>query len=122
MRLSHKVREHRNSRVILAQRTGSTQMRPLGRLYPASMIVRARGLHEIVARNLRAERAAQRLRQADVADRSAGRLSRTQIANLESGARRVDLDDLPVLCEALGITLRELLEGADTRTRKALGL
>ena len=60
--------------------------------------------------------------QADVADRSGGRLSRTQIANLESGARRVDLDDLPVLCEALGITLRELLEGADTRTRKALGL
>ena len=57
-----------------------------------------------------------------MADGGGGRLSRTQIANREYGARRVDLDDLPVLCEALGITLRELLEGADTRTRKALGL
>jgi Transposase, Mutator family len=49
----------------------------------------------VVARNLRAIRAANRMRQTDVADATAGRLTRYQIAAIETGTRKVDLDDLP---------------------------
>jgi DNA-binding Xre family transcriptional regulator len=86
---------------------------------PVMAIMRQRGLHAVVARNLRAIRAANRMRQADVADATAGRLTRDQIAAIETGTRKVDLDDLPALCQALGVGLAELLAGTDQEARAA---
>jgi DNA-binding Xre family transcriptional regulator len=86
---------------------------------PVMAIMRQRGLHAVVARNLRAIRAANRMRQTDVADATAGRLTRHQIAAIETGSRKVDLDDLPAICQALGVGLAELLAGTDHEARAA---
>jgi transcriptional regulator with XRE-family HTH domain len=93
----------------------------LARFYalPVMAIMRQHGLHAVVARNLRAMRAANRMRQADVADATAGRLTRHQIAAIETGTRKVDLDDLPAICQALGVGLVELLAGSDQEARAA---
>jgi hypothetical protein len=41
---------------------------------------------------------------------------------VETGTRRLNADELPDLCAALGVTLSRLLTDADPADRAALGL
>lgn len=77
-------------------------------------------LSAIVARNLAAERVRHRWTQAQLADRLG--VTRGAVSTWETGARLVGLDLLVPLCRALGITLAELLRGADPDDLSALGL
>lgn len=77
-------------------------------------------LSPIIARNARAIRAAQQLRQVDVAAR--GGVSRTQLSVIESGERRISAEDILALCAGLGVGLRDLLDGIDEQDARTLGL
>ena len=77
-------------------------------------------LSRIVARNVRARRAALRLRQVDVAERAG--MARSVLSVLEGERRRVTLDDALALCRGLGVTLPMLLEGAEADDLETLGL
>lgn len=68
-------------------------------------------LGAVVANNVRAERARRHWRQEDLAERLGW--SRGSIGHLESGRRRPSVADLPPLCAAFGITLADLVRGAD---------
>lgn len=59
---------------------------------------------------VRAERARRRMTQAQLAERLGWAPS--TLADLEGGRRQVRLDDLPLLCEALDVSLRKLLADA----------
>jgi transcriptional regulator with XRE-family HTH domain len=75
---------------------------------------------DVVSANVRAERARLRLTQRQLAERlgwSVGTLS-----DLEAGRRRPAVDDLPWLCEALGVTLVDLLSRANPDDLRRLGL
>jgi transcriptional regulator with XRE-family HTH domain len=74
----------------------------------------------VVAANVRALRARLRLRQRDVAER--GGFSVTQISLIEGERRRVAVDDLAGLCRGLGVSLADLLDGADPRDLRDMGL
>lgn len=78
------------------------------------------GLSAIAAGNVRALRAKARLRQEDVARRAG--MSRAVLASIETERRRVNLDDSVALCVALGVSLKELLDGASDEQLAALGL
>jgi transcriptional regulator with XRE-family HTH domain len=78
------------------------------------------GLSQIVARNARAQRAALRLRQTDVAKRAG--MARSVLSVLEGERRRVTLDDALALCRGLDMTLAELLDGASAEDRRRLGI
>ena len=67
-------------------------------------------LDELVAGNVRAARARLKLRQEDLADELGW--SRPVVGTLENGNRRVTLADAVALCQALNLSLRELLQGA----------
>lgn len=67
-------------------------------------------LDQLVAGNVRAARARQRLTQQELADELGW--SRPVVGTLENGNRRVTLADAVALCEALNLSLRELLQGA----------
>jgi transcriptional regulator with XRE-family HTH domain len=67
-------------------------------------------LDQLVAGNVRAARARQRLTQQDLADELGW--SRPVVGTLENGNRRVTLADALLLCQALNLSLRELLQGA----------
>jgi DNA-binding Xre family transcriptional regulator len=77
-------------------------------------------LGEVIASNVRAERARRRWRQDDLAERLGW--SRQVLSFLESGRRNVLADDLPRLCEALEVDLAELTRGADPEDLRRLGL
>jgi transcriptional regulator with XRE-family HTH domain len=73
-----------------------------------------------IARNARGIRAASQLRQVDVAGKAG--ISRTRLSLIESGERRLLVEDVLFLCAGLGVTLERLLEGADPTDRRTLGL
>jgi ribosome-binding protein aMBF1 (putative translation factor) len=75
-------------------------------------------LSDVIAANVRAERARRRWSQQELADRSG--LSRSTIADLEIGTRRITADHLPVLCRAFGVTFAEMIRGADAEDVQAL--
>lgn len=77
-------------------------------------------LASVVAANVRAQRARQRLTQQELADELGW--SRPSLGLLENESRRVTLDDAAELCQALKIDLRELLSGAPTDVLQAFGL
>lgn len=77
-------------------------------------------LHDIVANNIRAERARRRWTQSGLAERLGW--PRTSIYDVESGKRRLSLDDLAALCEAFEVPLVELCHGADSAQLRALGI
>lgn len=77
-------------------------------------------LGDIVARNVRAERAARHWRQEDLAERLGWQ--RGSVGHLENGRRSVKASDLPDLCRALDITIFDLLRGANPEDMRALGL
>ncbi len=77
-------------------------------------------LAAVVARNIRAERHRHGWRQRDLADRMGWSVG--MVSDTESGQRRIGVEDLPVLCRALGIPLSQLLYGADAEDLAAVDL
>jgi transcriptional regulator with XRE-family HTH domain len=77
-------------------------------------------LDDLVAANVRAARARANLRQEDLADEL--HWDRAIISRIEQGRRRIQLADAIALCEALGIELRQLLQGVPATTLRKLGL
>jgi DNA-binding Xre family transcriptional regulator len=75
---------------------------------------------EVIARNARALRAAGQLRQVDVAQRAG--ISRPVLSVIESGTRRITIEDMLALCRGLGVSVDRLLEGADPDDLRTLGL
>ena len=71
-----------------------------------------------LASGVRMVRAEKRITQEQLADLM--HLSRASVADVESGRRRVAVDDLEPLCCALGVTLGELLRLTE-RGREAAG-
>jgi transcriptional regulator with XRE-family HTH domain len=74
----------------------------------------------VIARAIRAERSRLGLTQAQLAERVG--LHRGTIGAIETLARRVNADELPEICDALGLTLSELLWRASPEDRRKLGL
>lgn len=74
-------------------------------------------LREIVAANLRAERARRGLRQEDLADLVG--LSRSGYADVEAARRRLTLAETVDVLDALDLDLRDLLAGRDEVARRA---
>jgi transcriptional regulator with XRE-family HTH domain len=77
-------------------------------------------LSDYLARGVRAERSRRGWRQSDLAARCAWSVD--TVSAIERGVRRVDIDDALTLCQALGVSLAKLLDGADTDELRALGL
>jgi transcriptional regulator with XRE-family HTH domain len=77
-------------------------------------------LGDLVARNIRAERSRHRWRQVDLAKRLGA--SQTTVSDLESGRRRVDIEQMVRLCEALQVPMLILLNGASAGQLRVLGL
>jgi transcriptional regulator with XRE-family HTH domain len=77
-------------------------------------------LGDVIARTVRAERAARGWTQAHLAAEVG--LSARAMSELETGKRRVMADDLLPLCRALGMTLPQLLARVDAEDRATLGV
>lgn len=77
-------------------------------------------LASVVAANVRAQRARQRMTQQELADELGW--SRPSLALLENESRRVTLEDAAEVCKALKIDLVELLSGAPKDVLQTLGL
>jgi DNA-binding Xre family transcriptional regulator len=77
-------------------------------------------LGDVIARNVRAQRAWLKIRQADLGERL-GWLPQT-VSALESGERATLVKELPALCKALECQLSDLLRGADPEDLRILGL
>jgi transcriptional regulator with XRE-family HTH domain len=78
------------------------------------------GLSRVIASNARSLRAASRLRQVDVAQRAG--MSRSVLSVIESGERRITVEDLLAICRGLGVPMIRLLDGADPADLATLGL
>jgi transcriptional regulator with XRE-family HTH domain len=74
---------------------------------------------EVLAGNIRGERAKRRWRQADLATRL-GMAQRT-ISDIEAG-RQLTVPELILLCRVLDVTAADLMRGADPDDLAALGL
>ena len=72
--------------------------------------VKPEELDELIAGNVRARRARLRMTQEELADEMGW--TRSMVTSLESKARRVTVADAWALCQALNISLAELLDGA----------
>jgi transcriptional regulator with XRE-family HTH domain len=72
-----------------------------------------------VARAIRAERVRAGLTQAQLAERLD--LHPATVSQIETLARRVYIDEMPRICDALGITLDQLLFRAPDDARRMLG-
>jgi len=67
-----------------------------------------------IARNVAAERTRRTWDQTQLAEKIGSEgWSRSTVSNLELGKRKVTADDLPLLCAAFGISLAQLMFGAD---------
>lgn len=74
---------------------------------------RATGLHRVIARNMKRRRRDLDMTQQGLADRMAFiGWTRSTVATIENGIRKVDLNELAPLCVALDTDLRGLLEAA----------
>jgi transcriptional regulator with XRE-family HTH domain len=80
----------------------------------------AAALGVIVARNVRAERARRGWKQSDLGERLGWAVS--TVSAVETGRRKLAVDDLPALCQAFDIPLVKLLDGATTDDLAALRL
>ncbi len=79
-----------------------------------------RPLTALLAMNVAAERVRLRMDQAVLADRLG--VDRSTVTRIENGQRPVRVDELLPLCEALGVTLVDLLRGATPGQMTRLGL
>lgn len=73
-----------------------------------------------ICRGMRAERARQNMSQTTLAARMGW--SRQVASNTETGVRVIPAYELPALCEALGVTLRKLVQDAPASELRKLGL
>jgi ribosome-binding protein aMBF1 (putative translation factor) len=76
--------------------------------------------HDVLANAVRAERSRRRWTQAELAERLA--MPRTSVADIESGRRRLTLDDLAAICTVYDLPLIALCAGADRHQLRTLGL
>lgn len=74
----------------------------------------------VIAANVRGERARLGLTQVQLGERLS--MSGATVSDIETGRRTITASDLPLLCEALGISLSELLRRADPHDLEVLGL
>lgn len=77
-------------------------------------------LRMIVARAIAAERVRRGWTQADLAARLAW--TKSTVHRAEAGERGIDLDELPDICEALGVTVADLLREAPESELRKMGL
>ncbi len=70
--------------------------------------------------NVRAERTRRGWDQTQLAERIGW--TQNMVSNLESGRRKLGLDDIAPICTALGLTLAELAIDADADELAAIGL
>ena len=75
---------------------------------------------EVIANNVRAERARRRWSQTQLGELIGS--ARSSVGDLESGRHQVNAGDMVALCRAFGITLAKLMDGADPDDLRALGL
>jgi transcriptional regulator with XRE-family HTH domain len=83
-------------------------------------IPRVTPLTDVIALNVRLERARRRWNQEQLGELIG--ISRSGVSELEAGRRKPRVDDLVPLCLAFDIDLARLLDGADPTDRRALGL
>jgi len=74
---------------------------------------------DYAAANVRAERGRRRWTQAELGERLGW--SPTKVATVETGQRRITLDQTIELCRVFGVPLAKLLEGADPDDLRVLG-
>jgi transcriptional regulator with XRE-family HTH domain len=86
----------------------------------AASITGMAGLGAIVARNVRAERARRGWKQSELGAHLGWAVS--TVSAVETGQRRLAVDDLPALCRVFDIPLAKLLDGAATEDLAALNL
>lgn len=77
-------------------------------------------LSDVIAAEVRASRARQRITQLQLAQRLQWSVS--TVGELETGKRGVSVNDLPLLCRALDVPLMELLSRAEAADLEALQL
>lgn len=77
-------------------------------------------LGDVLASNVRAERARRRWRQADLAERLGW--PQSSVSDLESGRRKIGVDDIVPLCRAFDVTLARLLDGAEPGELHLIGV
>lgn len=77
-------------------------------------------LHDVVANNIRGERARRRWTQVELAEKLGW--PKTSVSDLEIGRRRLTIDDLADLCRVFGLPLVELCRGGDEESLRSLGL
>jgi transcriptional regulator with XRE-family HTH domain len=77
-------------------------------------------LHEVLAAAIAAERRRRGLTQAGLG--SLIGWPQSSVSKVERGVRAVLAADLPALCDALDVTLEQLLRDADMADLRALGL
>jgi transcriptional regulator with XRE-family HTH domain len=75
-------------------------------------------LEKVIAASVQAERARLGWRQADLAERLAWSLS--QVSDLERNQRAIQVNELPLLCSALGVSMSDLVKHADPEDLRAL--
>jgi transcriptional regulator with XRE-family HTH domain len=84
------------------------------------MVIPMPTIADVIPSAVRAERARLKLSQSELADRLGWSVA--TLRDLEAGRRKPAVDDLPVLCEAFGITLALLLDRAEPDDLRRLGL
>lgn len=77
-------------------------------------------LDDVIASNLRGERARRRWTQADLAERLGW--PERRVMSTEVGRRSLRPSELAAVCRILDVTLLELARGADEADLRALGL
>ena len=77
-------------------------------------------LGDIIAANVRGDRAKRRWSQDELGRRLG--MGRSTVGDLESGRRKVTADDLGPLCVVFGVDLAVLARGANPDELRALGL
>ena len=78
-------------------------------------------LSSVFPRNVRAERVRRDWDQAELGERIGG-WTRSMVGDLETGRRKLGVDDIAPICAALSLTLAELAIGADREELTAIGL
>ena len=75
-------------------------------------------LGAVVARNVAGERVRRRWTRTQLANRLGW--TPTALGAIETGTRKVTVDDLPPLCRAFGVSIVDLLRGGDPEDIEAL--
>jgi transcriptional regulator with XRE-family HTH domain len=77
-------------------------------------------LSSVIGPRIRGRRSELRMRQSDLAPQLG--VKPRAVGYIEAGERALVVDELPAVCRALGITLAELMAGADEDDLRVMGL